>query len=94
MLGKAGCLKQSIGIQSKLLMIMVGWVLCSVALPAMAYIGPGAGVSFLGSLLSTLVVVVLAVGAILFWPVRYMWRRIRRQKNTVQQANDVVQDSD
>ena len=49
------------------------------AAPAVAaYIGPGAGVSVVGSLLNTLLIIVLAVVAVLAWPVRYLWRRWRR----------------
>lgn len=49
--------------------------------PAFAYIGPGAGVSFLGSLWALLVGIVLALGAVLFWPIRYLIRRARRGKS-------------
>lgn len=48
------------------------------ASPVLAYIGPGAGISFLGSFLSTLVVILLTIAAVLFWPLRYAWRRLRR----------------
>lgn len=53
--------------------------------PAMAYIGPGAGISFLGSFLSALIVILLAIAAILFWPLRYLWRRLRRPQPAQQQ---------
>jgi len=46
---------------------------------ALAYIGPGAGVSFLGSLWAILVGIVLALAAILFWPIRWLLRRARRR---------------
>lgn len=47
-------------------------------MPAEAYIGPGAGLSLMGSLLSTLGVVFIVVLSILFWPLRYAWNRLRR----------------
>lgn len=47
--------------------------------PAEAYIGPGAGLSLMGSLLSTLGVVFIVIFTILFWPLRYAWNRLRRQ---------------
>lgn len=53
--------------------------LLSCALPVFAYIGPGAGVSVVGSLLNTLLVILLAVAAILFWPVRLVWRKLRNR---------------
>lgn len=49
------------------------------ATPALAYIGPGAGISLLSGLWGVLVAIVLAVGAVLFWPVRYLFRRLRRK---------------
>ena len=48
---------------------------------ALAYIGPGAGISVLGSLLGILVTIFVAIGAILFWPLRKLLqrRKARRQ---------------
>ena len=61
---------------------------CAVLLTAFAvsptvaaYIGPGAGISVVGSLLNTLLVILLAIVAVLAWPVRYLWRRFRRPAN-------------
>ena len=42
---------------------------------ASAYVGPGAGISLLGSLWGLIVAVVLAIGMILFWPIRIMLRK-------------------
>ncbi len=47
---------------------------------AFAYIGPGAGVSFLGSLWAVLAGIVIALVAILAWPIRYFVRRLRKQR--------------
>ena len=50
--------------------------------PAVAYIGPGAGISVLGSLLGILATIFVTIGAIIFWPVRkYMKRRKARQES-------------
>lgn len=46
---------------------------------AHAYIGPGAGVSFLGSVWAVLAGIVLTLAAILIWPIRYLIRRLRRR---------------
>lgn len=51
---------------------------------ALAYIGPGSGISLLGGLWAVLVGIVLALAAILFWPIRYMIRRMRARKNAEQ----------
>lgn len=50
------------------------------ALPALAYIGPGSGISLLGGLWGVLVAIVLAIGAVLIWPIRYAFRRLRRKR--------------
>ncbi|MBS3744812.1 MAG: hypothetical protein KGY48_10715 [Wenzhouxiangellaceae bacterium] len=54
------------------------------AAPAAAYIGPGSGISLLGGLWAVLVGIVLALAAILFWPIRYMIKRRRARKNAGQ----------
>lgn len=48
------------------------------ALPALAYIGPGAGLSLLGALWGVLAAVLAAMAFLLFWPLR---RYLRRQKS-------------
>ena len=50
-------------------------LLTLIASPAGAYVGPGAGISVLGSLLGILATIFVAFGAILFWPVRKLMRR-------------------
>jgi hypothetical protein len=57
--------------------IIVVLALLIVSTSAEAYIGPGAGLSFLGSLWAVLVGIVLALLAILSWPIRLVWRRLR-----------------
>jgi hypothetical protein len=48
------------------------------AQPAEAYIGPGAGITMLGALWGVIVAVALALGAVLFWPIRIMLRKRRK----------------
>jgi hypothetical protein len=47
----------------------------AAATPALAYIGPGAGITMLGALWGVVAAVALALGAVLFWPVRALLRR-------------------
>ncbi len=47
--------------------------------PVFAYIGPGAGIPFIGSFIGFIVTVVLVISAILFWPIRKMLKN--RKKN-------------
>lgn len=49
------------------------------AMPAFAYVGPGAGITMIGALIGVVVAVLAALGAILFWPIR-AWIKGRRAK--------------
>lgn len=40
-----------------------------------AYVGPGAGISVLGSLLGILATILLAIVAIVMWPIRKLMKR-------------------
>ena len=63
--------------------------------PAMAYIGPGAGITMLGALWGVLVAIVLAIGSVLFWPIRALMRRRRsRQHPGVSAADAQTRDQD
>jgi len=53
-----------------------------IASPVTAYIGPGAGISVLGSLLGILATILVAFGAILFWPIRKLMKRRKAKKET------------
>lgn len=65
--------------------IFVFMFLLLASADAAAYIGPGAGISFLGSLWAVIVGIVIALIAILAWPMRVLWRRLRG-KNKVGKA--------
>lgn len=68
---------------SKIIMlVLLAVILLMPVSPAVAYIGPGAGISVLGSLLSILATIFVAIGAIIFWPLRkYMQRRKARRQS-------------
>jgi len=53
-----------------------------MAAPAAAYVGPGAGLSLLGSLWWLLVAVLTAIGIVLYWPIKVLIRWIRFQIQT------------
>lgn len=63
---------------SRLLPLAVLMLLLSLNGPAAAYIGPGAGITMLGALWGVLVAILLAVGAVLYWPIKVLLRRRRR----------------
>ncbi len=52
--------------------------LCLIApSAAFAYVGPGAGITMIGTLIGIVVVIFGAIGAILYWPIRAMLRKKR-----------------
>ena len=54
---------------------------------ALAYVGPGAGISMLGALWGLIVGIVMAVGVILFWPIRMMIRKAKANKANAGEAS-------
>lgn len=67
--------------------------LAAVAAPAAAYIGPGAGISFVGSLFTWIIGILVALFAILFWPIRALLRRARGGKAKGQAEESASQES-
>ena len=65
--------------------IILTLVLLTAVPAASAYIGPGAGISLVGSLLTFLGAVFLGLFAVLAWPVR---RMLKRRKAAREAAND------
>jgi hypothetical protein len=62
----------------KLPLLVASLCFVAAATPVSAYIGPGAGITMLGALWGVIVAVALALGAVLFWPIRVMLRRRKR----------------
>jgi protein-S-isoprenylcysteine O-methyltransferase Ste14 len=62
--------------------IIVLLLLTAITSPATAYVGPGAGISVLGSLLGILATIFVAIGAILFWPIRKLMKRKKAKKES------------
>ena len=52
---------------------------------AIAYVGPGAGVTMIGALWGVIVAFVLALAGVLYWPIRALIRR-RRKTAVAEQA--------
>lgn len=72
-----------------MLRILVLFLVAFFANPAFAYVGPGAGISVLGSLLGILATILVAIGAIIFWPVRkFMKRKKARAESTATADTD------
>lgn len=58
-----------------LLMAIVAVVILALPGAAMAYVGPGAGLGMIGSLIAVLVAVAVAVVGIVILPIRLVMRR-------------------
>jgi hypothetical protein len=58
------------------------------ACPAMAYVGPGAGMGILGALLAILLAIVATVVGIVLWPVRAITRRLKAKRDTGPQSGE------
>lgn len=68
----------------KSLAIAITTVLTLAAAPAMAYVGPGAGLSLLGAFWGLLVAILAALAFVVIYPVRRMMRARKRPAETLQ----------
>jgi type VI protein secretion system component VasK len=61
-------------------------VLAAIAMPesALAYVGPGAGLTLLGALWGVLMAVVLAITGVVLWPLRALLARRRHARKESQ----------
>ena len=81
-------------IMPALLMFLLVCLLLATTSPAFAYIGPGAGISVLGSLLSILATIFVAIGAIIFWPLRKYLKRRKARRESVLGMDATSKDDD
>ncbi len=61
---------------------------------AVAYIGPGGGITLLGALFAVLLAILLVVGGILVWPVRVLLRRMKRKARPPEDAEEGAPESE
>lgn len=66
---------------------LIALVTLAVSPAALAYIGPGAGMTLIGSLLSVIGAILLAVVAVLAWPIRKMLKRRKAAKAAAESAD-------
>lgn len=73
--------------------LLVTLPLSMIILPAhaLAYIGPGLGLSALGSLLALVAGVVLAIVGFIWYPVKRILHRRRTKRDEKQEENTAVQ---
>ena len=74
-----------------LLKLVAIYTVTVTATPALAYIGPGAGFALGGSFLFALAGLLLALGALFLWPIRFVLRKVRsRHRSRDAQVKRVV----
>ena len=61
---------------------------------AAAYVGPGAGITVIGALWGLIAGVVMAVGVILFWPIRMLLRKRKANKEALAEGSAEASDSE
>ena len=59
------------------MMLTGALVFLSAIDPALAYIGPGAGVGAIGALIGLLVGIFTALGVVLMWPIKMLIRKMK-----------------
>lgn len=74
--------------QGMALRILILTLSCFIPGTAHAYIGPGAGISAIGSLLALVLVVLLAVVGFVWYPVRRLLRRRKKIDAEVGEQNE------
>lgn len=55
-------------------------VLSSVSTPAVAYIGPGLGLGTVGVILGVIASVLLAIVAVVWYPIKRAWRKLSKKR--------------
>ncbi|RKZ41107.1 MAG: hypothetical protein DRQ49_06140 [Gammaproteobacteria bacterium] len=79
--------ENSCGIKTRGITLLTVTAVLSFPQIAMAYVGPGAGLTLIGSLIGLVIAILTALGIILFWPVRALIRRIRGKQPTKESEN-------
>jgi membrane protein implicated in regulation of membrane protease activity len=74
--------------------ILAAALTIGVTLPAFAYIGPGAGLSLLGAFWGLLVAVMAALGFVILWPIRRLFRRNRPHQQPAQTHTEAPSGAD
>lgn len=61
-----------------LIIVFVVANICLIPLPATAYVGPGVGLSALGSLLALIAAIIIAIFGFLWYPFKRLMRKKQR----------------
>jgi membrane protein implicated in regulation of membrane protease activity len=75
----------------KFLAMVVAAVVTMSVTPAMAYVGPGAGLSLLGAFWGLLVAILAAISFVILYPIRRLVRARKRPAETVETNRQPVE---
>ncbi len=71
---------------------IAAFLLClTVSQPAAAYIGPGAGISLMGSVAALLLLVLTSIAVVLIWPIRRLMKWSKSRKGTAESDPESVE---
>jgi len=70
--------------------LLAAALLALLAAPAQAYIGPGAGFALLSSFLVVFTTIILVFVSLLVWPIRALWRLLRRGRRATPWARRLI----
>lgn len=68
--------------------VLIAALLCLFPQPAMAYIGPGAGLSAIGAFLAILAALVVAVFGFLWYPIKRLLRSLKQPPDDDEKGGD------
>lgn len=69
-------------------MKIITLLLLIISAPAYAYVGPGPGLSMLGSLWTLLVGILLAIFMVIYYPLRLLWKKYKNKTSIKKQPHD------
>ena len=70
------------------------FLLCTLSGFAQAYIGPGAGITFIGALIGLVIAIFSAIGFIIFWPIRRAMKKMKAKNADVEGASVAEEGAD
>lgn len=63
-------------------LLMAFGLVLAIATPALAYVGPGAGLTAIGAALAFVAGILLAIVGFVWYPLKRLWRAASRRRDT------------
>lgn len=65
-------------------MIIFVFAVMLLSAPAYAYVGPGVAVAFVGYIFGPIIAIAIAVGLILIWPARWLYKKYKKKNSNIE----------